>query len=301
MTRNETVINGVVLLNKPLGISSNLALQKVKRLYAAKKAGHAGSLDPLATGMLPICFGEATKFCQFMLDADKSYTTVAKLGERTETGDAEGQVVETHDYRLITREQVEDALQCFCGEISQVPSMYSALKHQGVPLYKLARQGLIVERPARVVKIYEFKLLAFEPPFLTLQVKCSKGTYIRNLVEDLGTYLGIGAHVAKLHRNYVYPFQAEQMVALEHLQQSVDKSTFLLPINAMLSHMPQMLVSTEQREALYQGKIIQAEMTPLLSEGELVQLIQPRQGFLGVGEILPNAQLRVKRLMRSIS
>ena len=230
-------VSGVLILDKPRGMSSNAALQKVRWLLNAEKAGHTGSLDPLATGVLPLCFGEATKFSQYLLDADKGYETLARLGVTTTTGDAEGEVLEERQV-TVGREALEAVLPRFRGEIEQVPPMYSALKKDGQPLYKLARAGEVVEREARSVTIARLELLAFEAPCATLAVSCSKGTYIRTLVEDIGRELGCGAHVAALRRTQAGPFGLAQAVTLEELVQvhaeggneALDR--FLLPVDA---------------------------------------------------------------------
>lgn len=200
--RKGRPVNGVILLDKPTGISSNDALQKVKRIYFAEKAGHTGALDPLATGMLPICLGEATKFSQFLLDSDKRYRVIAKLGERTNTSDSDGEVVETRDIN-VTPELLDECIDKFRGESDQVPSMFSALKYQGKPLYEYARQGIEVPREARKITVYEIVLHRFEGDEVEMEVHCSKGTYIRTIVDDLGEMLGCGAHVTMLRRTAV--------------------------------------------------------------------------------------------------
>ena len=197
-------VNGIFLLNKPKGLSSNQALQRVKNLFAANKAGHTGSLDPLATGVLPICLGEATKFSQFLLDSDKHYRSTFTLGVSTDTGDCDGDVREEKDASTITQGQVLSAIEAFKGDIQQVPSMYSALKYNGQPLYKLARQGIVVEREARDITVFKYDVLDFrsgEKAELDVEVHVSKGTYVRSLAEDLGAVLGCGAHVSSLHRH----------------------------------------------------------------------------------------------------
>ena len=221
-------VDGVLILDKPRGMSSNAALQKVRWLLNAEKAGHTGSLDPLATGVLPLCFGEATKFSQYLLDADKGYETVMQLGVTTTTGDAEGEVVEQRPVE-VGEAQLLEALEGFRGAISQIPPMYSALKRDGQPLYKLARAGEVVEREARSVTIARLELAAFEGDRPRLQVACSKGTYIRTLVEDIGQVLGCGAHVAELRRTQVGPFSLAQAVSMlravrRHLMASCSQS-----------------------------------------------------------------------------
>ena len=211
-------ISGVLLLDKSLEITSNQALQRVKRLYQAKKAGHTGSLDPLAHGMLPICLGEATKFSHFLLESDKEYKVIAKLGEITATGDAEGPIIEKRDIYPFSEQELIAVLNRFKGAITQTPPMYSALKHQGQPLYELARKGITVERKSRQIHIYDLQLVEYSLNQLTLRVKCSKGTYIRSLVEDIGLALGCGAHVVHLRRVSVAHFKAEHMVTDATLQ-----------------------------------------------------------------------------------
>ena len=198
-------VNGILVLDKPAGESSNRSLQRVKRLFNASKAGHTGSLDPLATGVLPLCFGEATKISQFLLDADKRYSTTIKLGIKTASGDSQSEVLKTSEVNL-DKKQVEDSLEMFRGEIRQIPSMYSALKHKGVPLYKLARKGEEVERKERVVTVYSLNLLDFRGDEIDLEVHCSKGTYIRMIADDLGDQLGVGGHVTVLRRLQSGPF-----------------------------------------------------------------------------------------------
>lgn len=212
-------ISGILLLDKPMGITSNAALQQVKRLFNACKAGHTGSLDPLATGVLPLCFGEATKFSQFLLDADKHYRARVRLGVTTDSGDADGKVLETKPVPEITDEALEQALDNYRGEITQVPSMFSALKVDGQPLYKLARQGVEVEREARPVTIYELEVQDRSGDELTLDVRCSKGTYVRTLAEDIGRELGCGAHVAGLRRLAAGPFKIEETVSIQQLEE----------------------------------------------------------------------------------
>lgn len=247
-------ITGILLLDKPTDITSNKALQQAKFLYFAAKAGHTGALDPIATGVLPICFGEATKFSQYLLNADKKYRVTAKLGEKTTTADREGEVIESKPVD-VTEEQLVKVLQQFKGTISQVPSMYSALKKDGVPLYKLARKGIEVERDAREVDIYSLELVTFSDDQFVLDVHCSKGTYVRNLVEDIGDELGCGAHVLELRRTAVGDFTLEQTVSMAHLEElkqedaKLEMDELLVPVEQALSHMP--LVQLTDDEAYY--------------------------------------------------
>jgi tRNA pseudouridine55 synthase len=220
--RKGRLINGIVLLDKPLGLSSNHALQRVKRIFNAAKAGHTGALDPLATGMLPICLGEGTKFSQFLLDADKTYSVTAKLGVRTTTSDADGEVVETKSVQ-VSEQQLKDVCAQFTGPIKQVPSMFSALKHQGKPLYFYARQGIDIPREARDIEIYRLTIDRFEQDEVDMTVHCSKGTYIRSLVDDIGQLLGCGAFVSRLDRSQVTDYPVDKMLTLEAFQAMRDK------------------------------------------------------------------------------
>jgi tRNA pseudouridine55 synthase len=226
----KRIVNGILIIDKPKGLSSNAALQKVKRLYNAKKAGHTGSLDPLATGILPICFGTATKKADQLLASDKTYITKAQLGITTETGDSEGAIVATKHVTLPSDEDIINVIMSFKGEQDQIPSMYSALKHNGVPLYKLARQGITIPRTPRKIIIYDISLLNINRELNTidLSVSCSKGTYIRTLVEDIGNKLGYGAHVAELRRTAAGPYDLSDMYTFEQLEQmlNVDSANY---------------------------------------------------------------------------
>lgn len=285
---NKVDINGILLLNKPTGISSNAALQAVKTLFKARKAGHSGSLDPLATGMLPICFGEATKFSQYVLDADKSYRVVGELGVKTTTADREGDIIATVTDFDISRNQLDEVLQKFRGVISQVPSMFSALKHNGVPLYKLARQGIEVERKPRQVTIYQLEVLAFDGKQFELEVTCSKGTYIRNLVEDIGDALGVGAHVAQLHRIYVNPYQHSEMVELDDLKsiaenpESGNLTDLIKPLESMLDDYAIIELDEAATKVICNGQSIEA---PVGYEQGFVKLVTQSKNLLGVGEV----------------
>ncbi len=292
-------LDGLLLLNKAAGETSNASLQKVKRLYNAQKAGHTGSLDPLATGMLPICFGEATKFSQFLLDADKSYRVTGKLGERTETADADGEVIETRPVN-ISEKQLRDVMDCFRGEIEQIPSMYSALKFQGKPLYKYAREGIEIEREPRKVNIFEMALVNFESPYFTMEVECSKGTYIRNLVEDMGDKLACGAHVTALHRNWAGCFESEEMISLHTIQQIFDDKGFtgidelLMPTDELTMDFPAVELTEDMMHYMLHGQALQVADSPM--EG-LVRIYGPDNFFLGVGEIDDDGKVAPKRLI----
>ena len=290
-------IDGVFLLDKPQGISSNDIMQKVKRLFQANKAGHTGALDPLATGMLPICLGEATKFSQFLLDADKRYVVTAKLGERTDTSDAEGQVVKTRPVNVETS-QILTALEQFRGDILQVPTMFSALKHNGKPLYEYARVGITVERGARPITIFELNFIEYQAPFLTLEVHCSKGTYIRTLVDDLGEVLGCGAHVTVLRRTAVADYPTEKMMtwdALQALAEQGDLDQHLLPIDTAVSKLPALKLNAEQSKGIGFGQRVK-----FANEAKLrgqVRLFSDKNIFLGVALIDDNNVIRPQRLI----
>ena len=294
-------VSGIILLDKPKGFSSNAALQKVRWLLNAEKAGHTGSLDPLATGVLPLCFGEATKFSQYLLDADKGYETLMQLGVTTTTADAEGDVLEEREV-TIGRAEIEAALPAFRGPIRQVPPMYSALKRDGQPLYKLARAGQVVEREPRSVTINRLELLALEGNQARLDVACTKGTYIRTLVEDLGHVLGCGAHVAELRRTQAGPFSLAQTVTLEELEQvhadggheAVDR--FLMPSDSGLEHWP--LVHFSEHSAFYwlQGQPVRAPDAPQFG---MVRVQDHNGRFIGIGEVSEDGRIAPRRLIRS--
>jgi len=222
-TVNHREVNGILLLDKPKGITSNAALQMAKRLFKARKAGHSGSLDPIATGLLPICFGAATKCAGFLLDSDKHYQTTALLGIQTDTGDIEGNILNERPVPALAPETLEKILAAFRGPLSQIPPMYSAIKHQGQPLYKLARQGIVIEREPRAIVIHELSLLDYANHQLRLEIRATKGTYVRTLVEDIGEALGCGAHVVELRRLGTGPYAADQMLPFETLMKTVDQ------------------------------------------------------------------------------
>jgi len=287
-------------LDKPQGMSSNDIMQKVKRIFQANKAGHTGALDPLATGMLPICLGEATKFSQFLLDADKRYLVTAKLGERTDTSDAEGQIVETRDVNVKTSE-ILTALEPFLGDILQVPTMFSALKHNGKPLYEYARQGITVEREARPITIFELNFIEYNAPYLTLEVHCSKGTYIRTLVDDLGEVLGCGAHVTMLRRTAVADYPTEKMLdwnALQSLAAQQDLSlldTLLLPMDTAVAKLPTLTLNESQAQGIGFGQRVKFDNSNRL-QGQ-VRLFSHENRFLGVAVIDENNVIRPQRLV----
>lgn len=291
-------VNGVLLLDKPVGMSSNEALQVAKRMFNANKAGHTGSLDPLASGLLPICFGEATKASGFLLDADKRYRVRCKLGERTTTADAEGEVVERRPVDGIDAARLEQAFALFRGEIEQIPPMYSAVKHQGQRLYKLARQGVEVEREARPVVILALTLLGLELPYFDIDVHCSKGTYVRTLAEDIGEQLGSGAHVTELRRLGVGPYDAAGMVTLGQLRDEAGDTAamdaHLLPIESALTQWPDVRLSPDAAFYLRQGQPV---LVPHAPTSGWVRLYAADQRFLGMGQVLEDGRVAPKRLM----
>ena len=294
-------IDGIILLDKPLGMTSNHALQHVKRLYNAEKAGHTGSLDPLATGLLPICFGEATKYSQHLLDADKVYRTKMRLGQKTTTADAEGEVTLERAIPSLTPADIERVLAQFRGTLQQIPSMFSALKKDGKPLYELARQGIEVEREARTIHIYRLELLSVEPLFWELEVACSKGTYIRNLVEDIGEALGCGAHVVELRRLASGPFQLLDDLNLDHLREVAEHGfealdALLLAPWAAMADKPKITLTENTTYYLMQGQPVRANGLP--STGEVL-IFDPEQRFLGLGVMDEDGLLAPKRLLKT--
>ena len=256
------LVDGVLLIDKPVGLSSNDALTKVKRIVNAKKAGHTGTLDPVATGLLPLCFGEATKFSQDLLEADKTYDAVVHLGITTTTGDTEGEAVETRPVD-VTVEQIEAALACFRGPIMQIPPMYSALKRDGKALYEYAREGIVLEREARPVTIHKLDMLAYDAPMLTIRVTCSKGTYVRVLGEDIGAELGCGAHLNALRRIQVGNLTVDGMVTLEQLQAHDNPLSLLAPVDALLSSFPRVELTAELAARFLNGQRLALNREPV--------------------------------------
>lgn len=293
-------VSGILLLDKPIGLTSNAALQRVKYLFRAAKAGHTGSLDPLATGLLPLCFGGATKFSGFLLDADKHYRVRVRLGETTTTADAEGEVTARAPTDQVTEEGLRAVLDRFVGPIEQLPPMYSAVKHRGERLYKLARQGVEVEREPRVVTLFSIVLRAFELPDFEIDVHCSKGTYVRTLAEDIGQALGCGGHVVALRRTGVGPYLdgATAFVTIEDVECAAEAGpevldALLLPLESALGHCPPLRLSEDAAFYLRQGQAVLVPRAP--TEG-LVRLYDPSNRFIGVGEILDDGKVQPKRL-----
>jgi tRNA pseudouridine55 synthase len=293
--RIKRPINGVLLLDKPLGYSSNQALQKVKWLYEAAKAGHTGTLDPLATGLLPICFGEATKFAQYVTDADKTYVAKIKLGATTTTGDAEGEILSTASVN-ITKSQFVKICQQFLGEISQVPPMYSALKHEGKALYEYARQGVDIDRQARVVRIQKIDVNGFGDEMAEIMVTCSKGTYIRTLAEDIGKEIGCGAHLIGLRRTETAGYVLAHALTIEQLEAMTmeARDARLLPIDSAIEALPKIILNDEAAHFLMQGQAVwQSGKTPNCE----LRIYDERNQFLGLGFLQDDGKIAPRRLI----
>ncbi|MBE0438838.1 MAG: tRNA pseudouridine(55) synthase TruB [Gammaproteobacteria bacterium] len=291
-------ITGIIVIDKPTGRSSNHVLQHVKRLFDAKKAGHTGSLDPLATGVLPICLGEATKVSSYLLDADKSYQVTCQLGTVTDSGDSDGNVIDTKSIPKFTEQTLLDLIAQFIGEQDQVPPMFSALKHQGQPLYKLARQGIEIERKARRITIYDIHLLGVTESTFSLEVSCSKGTYIRTLVEDISFALGCGGHVSMLRRIKAAGYDITQVLTLEQLERHAQQGllsldALLLPTEGALPEWPRIIASEFQVTALRQGQKMSTNST---FESANVRLFDQNQTFIGLGEMSQDGSVAPKRV-----
>jgi tRNA pseudouridine55 synthase len=284
-----------LLLDKPIGYSSNQALQKIKLLYQAAKAGHTGTLDPLATGLLPLCFGEATKFAHFLTDADKVYIATLKFGITTNTGDAEGEVLSVKDVNF-SKMQLEQVCNQFVGVISQIPPMYSALKHEGKAMYEYARAGVEIERAARTITIHNIEINAFDQDVATITVKCSKGTYIRTLAEDIGAQLGCGAHLIGLRRTATANYQINQAITLEQFEamSPAQRALLLLPADSAVQHLPEIILDADSTFYLQQGQAIwQSGAVP---QG-LIRLYNEQHEFLGLGELQSDGKIAPKRLI----
>jgi tRNA pseudouridine55 synthase len=293
-------IDGVLLLDKSTGLSSNRALQQARALLRAHKAGHCGSLDPLASGLLPICFGQATKFSSYLLDADKTYRAVCRLGQVSATGDAEGEIIETRPV-AVEAAQLPPVLERFTGRIEQIPPMYSALKHEGRRLYQLAREGRQVERKARQVEIFSLVLKSFDSPLLEIEVRCSKGTYIRTLAEDIGRALGCGAHIAALRRCSVGELRVGDgysIARLEEIARDGDDclQELLLPISTTLMRFPEILLDADASLDIRHGRRVKLASP---RDAGLYRLSSPEGIFLGLGEVGLDADLMPKRLMNT--
>ncbi len=300
-TKKGRDVDGVLVVDKPAGMSSNDAVQRAKWMFKARKVGHTGSLDPLATGVLPLCFGEATKFSQYLLTSDKKYWTRIKLGVRTDSGDADGQVIETLPVVDITAERIESVLAQFRGEIDQIPSMFSAVKHQGQPLYKLARQGIEVERESRRVTIHSNELTRLSGDEFELEIHCSKGTYVRTIAEDIGHALGCGAHVIALRRRLAGPYDESDLVTFAELEEKFEAGglaaldALLLPTASAVRDWPTVKLSEATAYYVRQGQpVIVAHAPP---HGWVRLMEGGQEEFIGVGEILDDGRVAPRRLV----
>ena len=291
-------VNGVLLLDKPQGISSNTALQKARRLYRAEKAGHTGVLDPLATGLLPVCFGEATKFAQYLLDADKAYTATLKLGEASSTGDAEGEIIATARADISAAE-FQTACQALTGAIRQVPPMFSALKHEGRPLYEYARKGIVIERKARDITIYSINVEAFDAPQAVINARCSKGTYIRTLSEDIAKHIGTFAHLTALRRTETAGFNISQTHTLETLERlpENERDALLLPCDVLVQHLPRITLDDEIVKLLKFGQ--QPAFSGSLPADTPVRAYSNSGEFIGLVNYSTKGYLKAARLMNT--
>ena len=296
-------VNGIILLDKAKGESSNYALQRIKRLFHAKKAGHTGSLDPLATGVLPLCLGEATKISQFLLDSDKRYMAKVKLGERTDSGDSEGVVIDVQRRIDVDYDAVVQTLTKFEGEIKQLPPMYSALKHHGVPLYKLARKGISIKRKVRAVTIHKIGLMNFDNNIAEIDVTCSKGTYIRTLADDLGQELGCGAHVIELRRLQAGVFSIDQCRGsneLEKIKESFGLSGLdkvIVPMERAVEKLPEVVLASETARDIRNGQAVSFHELP---RSGLVRLYE-KENFIGIGIVNADGEVAPKRLVAAKS
>ena len=292
-------INGVLLLDKPEGLSSNTALQKARRLYNAEKAGHTGVLDPLATGLLPVCFGEATKFAQYLLDADKAYTATLKLGEASSTGDAEGEIIAT-DRADISLTEFQTACQALTGDIRQVPPMFSALKHEGKPLYEYARKGIVIERKPRDITIYAIDITEFDAPKAVIDVRCSKGTYIRTLSEDIAKHIGTFAHLTALRRTETAGFTIRESYTLDALAElnETDRDALLLPCDALVRHLPKIELNDRAVAMLKCGQ--RPQFTENISAEQPIRVYDRSGTFIGLVEYQKEiGRLKALRLMNT--
>ena len=301
MKRHADPVDGLLLLNKPSGMTSNRALQMVRRLLNAQKAGHTGSLDPAATGMLPLCFGEATKVCAYLLNADKSYRVTAKLGTATDTGDADGQEIEAAAVPELSEERWNEILQGFCGDSTQIPPMYSALKKDGKRLYELARKGQTVERDPRPIRIDEIRLLEVAGSRLVFRVSCSKGTYVRVLVEDIARQAGTIAHTARLHRETVGDFESAAMIDMTAVESLTEQGPAplrakLLPADVALARLPAVTISVEDGLRFCGGQAVAADIE---GQAGLARVYAASERFLGVGELAVEGMLAPRRVFQT--
>lgn len=294
-------VSGVLVVDKPIGWSSNDAVQKAKRLFNARKVGHTGALDPLATGVLPLCFGEATKFSQFLLSSDKKYWARLQLGVATDSGDADGKVIAERAVENVDAAKITDALRFFRGEIDQVPPMFSAIKHKGQPLYKLARQGIEIEREARRVTIFSNELVAFDGDQLELEIHCSKGTYVRTIAEELGEVLGCGAHVCALRRRAAGPYDESDLISFSVLEAAVEEGSldpFLQPTSSAVQGWPEVRLTDNTAYYLRKGQPVIVPHAPTSGWVRLAEVADDESTrFIGVGEILDDGRVAPRRLV----
>ena len=296
-------INGILLVNKPLYDTSNKTLQKIKKIFKAKKAGHTGSLDPLATGMLPVCFGKATKICSYLLDSDKTYEVVAKLGESTDTGDREGKILNKSNCSSFSLEFINSVLKETIGESEQIPPMYSALKYNGERLYNLARRGKIVDQPPRKIKIKSIKLNYFYWPKLSFTVTCSKGTYIRTLVEDIAKYIGTYGHVWSLHRSSLEPFNKNKMFDPDFLEKSLLSNqyvidNFILDIDQALKNIPSLYLSDDKAKKFLHGQSVYIKSNFFSGDS---RIYTKDNSLLGIGALTKDCILKPKKVLQEFS
>ena len=300
-SRRGRAVDGIVVIDKPIGMSSNDAVQKAKRLFGARKVGHTGSLDPLATGVLPLCFGEATKFSQFLLASDKKYRARIRLGIATDSGDADGKIVSERSTHGVGAADIEKALSRFRGEIQQAPPMFSAVKHKGQPLYKLARQGIEIEREARAITIYSNELLAFEDDEFELETHCSKGTYVRVIAEEMGEMLGCGAHVIALRRSQAGPYDESDLVTFDLLERAREQGSldpFLQPVWSAVREWPEVLLNRDVSYYLRHGQPVIVPHSPTSGWVRLLEVTEANCRFLGVGEVLDDGRIAPRRLLK---
>lgn len=294
-------VSGVLVVDKPPGLTSNQVVQKAKRLFNARKVGHTGALDPLATGVLPLCFGEATKFSQYLLVSDKKYWARLQLGIATDSGDADGKVIAERPVTEVDTARIEGALRFFRGEFEQIPSMFSAIKHKGQPLYKLARQGIEIERKARRVTVFSNELVAFTGSQLELEIHCTKGTYIRTIAEELGEMLGCGAHVIALRRRAAGPFDETDMITFETLEMALEEESldrFLMPISSTVQTWPEVRLTDSTAYYLRQGQPVIVAHAPTSGWVRLAEILDEKSTrFIGVGEILEDGRVAPRRLV----
>lgn len=300
--RKGRALDGVLLLNKPKGLSANQALQRARRLFQAAKAGHTGTLDPMATGLLPVCFGEATKFSAYLLDADKRYQARVQLGRATDSGDAEGQEIACAEVPALDKAALDAVLARFRGEIEQVPPMYSALKYQGRPLYELARQGIEIKRTPRQVTLHDITLMEWDPTSqsLLIDVTCSKGTYIRTLAIDIGAAIGCGAHLTMLQRLQTGPFNSDGMLSLDALEATEDaeRDAHLLPVDVLIGHLPMVSVDAASAERLLMGQKVHAD-TAMHGDDAMLRAYEGDR-LLGLVTVVKAGVIGPRRLLRSV-